>query len=321
MIAYIARRLAGIVPVLLLVSVACFALLHAIPGGPESVYAENPRVRPDDVARIRSNFGLDRPVPVQYALWLKRVVLHGDFGVSYTTGVPVSEMIAERLPATLELMGSALAIALALGLVIGVISGLKRRTPVDSLVTVGSLVVVSIPLFWLGILSVMLFAVHWKIFAPGGSGTLGAPFSIADHLRHLVLPAMVLGLFFAATWGRFLRETLADVLDEDYITVARAKGLRDSVVVLRHGVRNALVPVITVVTMSIPVMFTGSVVVESIFAWPGMGRLFYEGLVRHDYTRVMGIVLVSALLVSAFNLLADCLYGILDPRARSAAKA
>jgi peptide/nickel transport system permease protein len=131
----------------------------------------------------------------------------------------------------------------------------------------------------------------------------------------------VLGLFFAATWGRFLRETLAEVLDEDYITVARAKGLRESVVVLRHGVRNALVPVVTVVTMSIPVMFTGSVVVESIFAWPGMGRLFYEGLMRHDYTRVMGIVLVSALLVSVFNLLADCLYGILDPRARSAAEA
>ncbi|MBP2680346.1 MAG: diguanylate cyclase [Candidatus Krumholzibacteriota bacterium] len=321
MVSYIARRLVGIVPVLLVVSVACFALLHAIPGGPESVYAENPRVRPDDVARIRANFGLDRPLPIQYASWLKRVVLHGDFGVSYTTGEPVSEMIAERLPATLELMGSAFAAALAIGLVIGVFTGLKRGTPAESLVTAGSLVVVSTPLFWLGIVAVMLFSVHWRIFAPGGSGTLGEPFSLVDHLRHLALPTMVLALFFAATWGRFLRETLDEVLDEDYITVARAKGLRESAVVLRHGVRNALVPVVTVVTMSIPVMFTGSVVVESVFAWPGMGRLFYEGLVRHDYTRVMGIVLVSALLVSVFNLVADCLHGILDPRARSAAEA
>jgi peptide/nickel transport system permease protein len=321
MTAHIARRLAGIVPVLLLVSLVCFALLHAIPGGPESVYAENPRVRPDDVERIRANFGLDRPLPVQYALWLKRIVLHGDLGVSYTTGVPVAAMIVERLPATLELMGSALLIAAAIALAMGVIPALKRRAHLDSLVTVSSLVIVSIPLFWLGIVSVMLFAVHWRILAPGGSGTLGEPFSIVDHLRHLVLPATVLGLFFAVVWGRYLRESLAETLDEEYITVARAKGLRESAVVLRHGVRNALAPVLTVVAMSIPVMFTGSVVVESVFAWPGMGRLFYEGLVRHDYTRVMGIVLVSALLVSVFNLLADCLYGILDPRSRSAAEA
>jgi peptide/nickel transport system permease protein len=321
MIGYVARRVAGIVPVLLVVSIVCFALIHAIPGGPETVFAENPRVRPEDIARVRANFGLDRPVPIQYALWLERVVLHGDFGFSYTTGEPVAAMITERLPATLELMGSALVLALAAGLVTGVLAGLKRRTAAESLFNVGSLVVVSIPLFWMSIAAVMLFSVHWRIFAPGGSGTLGAPFSIVDHLRHLALPAMVLAVFFAASWGRFLNETLADVLDEDYITVARAKGLRESVVVMKHGVRNALVPVVTVVTMSLPVMFTGSVVVESIFAWPGMGRLFYEGLVRHDYTRVMGVVLVSALLVSVFNLLADCLYGILDPRARSAAQA
>ena len=319
MIGYITRRLAAIIPVLLLVSIACFGLMHAIPGGPEAVFAENPKVSPQDLDRIRSNFGLDRPVPVQYALWLERIVLHGDFGVSYTTGEPVSDMISERLPATLELVGSAFVLALLAGLSIGALSGLKRNTTAESLLTAGSLVVVSIPLFWLSIVSVMLFSVHWRIFAPGGSGTLGAPFSIVDHLRHLALPTMVLSVFFAAAWGRYVRESLVEVLDEDYITVARAKGLRESVVVVRHGVRNALVPVVTVVTMSLPVLFTGSVVVESIFAWPGMGRLFYEGLLRHDYTRVMGIVLVSSLLVSIFNLLADCLYGFLDPRARSAA--
>jgi len=319
LIGYITRRLAAIIPVLLLVSVACFGLMHAIPGGPESVFAENPKVSPRDVERIRSNFGLDRPVPVQYFLWLERIVTHGDFGVSYVTGEPVSDMISERLPATLELVGSAFVLALLAGLSIGALSGLKRHTNLESLLTAGSLVVVSIPLFWLSIVSVMLFSVHWRMFAPGGSETLGDPFSIVDHLRHLALPTMVLSIFFAAAWGRYVRESLVEVLDEDYITVARAKGLRESVVVVRHGVRNALVPVATVVTMSLPVLFTGSVVVESIFAWPGMGRLFYEGLLRHDYTRVMGVVLVSSLLVSIFNLLADCLYGFLDPRARTAA--
>ena len=293
--------------------------MHAIPGGPETVFAENPKVSPRDLERIRSNFGLDRPVPVQYALWLERIVIHGDFGVSYTTGEPVSDMISERLPATLELVGSAFVLALVAGISIGALSGLKRHTTAESLLTTGSLVVVSIPLFWLSIVSVMLFSVHWRIFPPGGNGTLGAPFSIVDHLRHLALPTMALSVFFAAAWGRYVRESLVEVLDEDYITGARAKGLRESVVVVRHGVRNTLIPVVTVVTMSLPVLFTGSVVVESIFAWPGMGRLFYEGLLRHDYTRVMGVVLVSSLLVSIFNLLADCLYGFLDPRARSAA--
>jgi peptide/nickel transport system permease protein len=318
LVTFVLRRLLGLVPLVLLVSVVCFALMHAVPGGPEGVLAENPKVKPDDLARIRSNFGLDRPVPVQYLSWLERIVLHGDFGVSYATGEPVIEMIAGRLPATLELMGSAFIVAVLVGLTAGVLSALKRHTTTESLITVGSLVVISVPLFWLGLVSVMLFSVKWRLFPSGGIGTLGAPFSIVDHVRHLVLPTIVLSLAFAASWGRYLRETLADVLDENYIVVARAKGLSWGRVVLRHGLRNAIAPVVTVVAMSVPVLFTGSVIVETVFSWPGMGRLFYEGLMRHDYTRIMGVVFVSSVLVALFNLLADCLYGIIDPRTRNA---
>ena len=182
---------------------------------------------------------------------------------------------------------------------------------------VASLVVIAVPLFWLGLMSVMVFSVKWTLFPSGGMSTLGLPFSVADHLRHLALPSLVLSLAFAAGWSRYTRETVRETLDEDYVTVARAKGLSPTVVLFRHVFRNSISPVVTVVAMSLPVLFTGSVVVETIFAWPGMGRLFYDGLLKHDYTRTMGVVFVSSVLVALFNLLADCLYGILDPRARS----
>jgi peptide/nickel transport system permease protein len=313
---FILRRLVGIVPLVVLVSVVCFGLMYAVPGGPEGMFGENPRVKPADLARIRGNFGLDRPVPIQYLSWLERVVFHADFGVSYTTGEPVGHMIASRIPATLELMGSALVLAVLLGLGAGCISALARRSPVGSLLKMGSLVIISVPLFWLGLMSVMLLSVKWMLFPSGGMGTLGAPFSIVDHLRHLALPTAVLSLAFAASWSRYMEESLVDVLDERYVTVARAKGLSPTVVVLRHGLRNAISPVLAVIAVSLPVLFTGSVVIETIFSWPGMGRLFYDGLLKHDYTRIMGIVVVSSFLVGLFNLMADCLHGILDPRTR-----
>ncbi len=282
--------------------------------------AENPKVKPEDVARIRANFGLDRPLPVQYALWLERVVLHADFGRSYVTGESVIAMVLRRLPATLELMGSAFILASLVGLSIGMLSAVKRHTSpgLDSLLTVGSIVFISIPVFWLGLMSMMVFCVKWKLLPSAGMGTLGMPFSIGDHLRHLALPTVVLSLVFIANWSRYMRETLSDVLDENYIVVAKGKGLSTVALVLRHALRNALAPVLTVMAMSLPVLFTGSIVVETVFSWPGMGRLFYEGLLRQDYTRLMGIVFVSSMLVAVFNLLADWIYGILDPRIRYA---
>jgi peptide/nickel transport system permease protein len=315
---YVLKRILGIIPLVLLITIVCFALMHAIPGGPEGILADNPKVKPDDLARIRTNFGLDRPLAVQYVLWLDRVLFHADFGFSYVTGEPVVEMIGSRLPATLELMGSAFLLSLLVGLAVGVISVLKQGTAVDSLLTIGSLAVMSIPVFWLALMSMMLFSVKWGVLPSAGMYTLGVPFSVFDHLRHLVMPTLVLSIVLVAGWSRYAREALNEAMSADHIHVARAKGLSGIAVLLRHGLRNAAGPMVTVVAMSIPILFTGAVVVETVFSWPGMGRLFYEGLLRHDYTRLMGIVFVSSVLVALFNLLADCLYGILDPRIRYA---
>ena len=313
---YALRRSLEIIPLVLLISLLCFALMHAIPGGPTGVLAENPRVSADDVARIRASFGLDQPLPIQYAKWLNRVLLHGDFGYSFVTGEPVSRMIARRLPATLELMGSALLVAVLFGLLVGVLSALRPHSSLDTFLTVASLLVVSIPVFWSGLMAMMLFSVHWGWLPSAGRFTIGVPFSLLDHLRHLVLPSAVLSLVFIATWSRYLRATLQEVLEQDFIDVARAKGLSKTVVVFRHGLRNALAPVLTVVALNLPMLFAGAVIVETVFSWPGMGRLFYDGLNRMDYSRLMAIVFITSLLIAIMNLIVDLVYALLDPRIR-----
>lgn len=315
---YALRRLLAIVPLVLLISLLCFALMHAIPGGPAGTLAENPRISAADVARIRANFGLDDPLPLQYAKWLNRVLLHGDFGYSFVTGEPVVRMIAQRLPATLELMGSAFLIAFLVGLSVGALSALRAHTGIDTFLVVLSLVAISIPVFWSGLMGMMLFCVHWGLLPSTGRSTIGMPASLLDHLRHLVLPSIVLSLVFIATWSRYLRARLQEILKQDFIDVARAKGLSKTAVVLRHGLRNAAAPVLTVIALNLPMLFTGAIIVETVFAWPGMGKLFYDGLNRMDYSRLMAIVFVTSLLIALMNLIVDLLYALLDPRIRYA---
>jgi peptide/nickel transport system permease protein len=318
MLSFAARRVAQITFTVLLISVICFVLMHAVPGGPTGVLADNPKVKPEDIARMRANFGLDDPLPVQYTKWLGRVMLHGDFGRSYVTGEPVLRMIAARLPATLELMGTALLASLLVSVIVGLVGSARRHTWTARMGLYVSLALISIPVFWSGLVAIMLFSVKWKLVPSGGMFTIGAPFSISDHLRHLVLPSAVLALVFVATWSRYLSAALSEVLDEKFIGVARAKGLSPLAVLARHGLRNAAAPVVTVVALHLPVLFTGTVIVETIFSWPGMGRLFYEGLLRLDYSRLMGIVFFASVLVAVFNLFADLVYGFLDPRIKSA---
>jgi peptide/nickel transport system permease protein len=315
---YVIRRFAEIIPLVFLVSLICFALMQAAPGGPTAMLADNPMVKPEDVARIRANFGFDRPVAVQYVLWLKRVVAHGDFGHSYVTGEPVIEMIAQRLPATLELMGSAFLLAFLFGISGGIIAALKRHTKYDSIITLVALVGISIPVFWLGLMTMMLFTVKWRLLPSAGMFSLGVPFSIVDHLRHLLMPTLVLSLLFVASWSRYMRASLSEVLQMNYIDVARAKGASRGSVVFKHAVRNAAIPVLTVIALNLPALFTGSIITETIFAWPGMGRLFYDGLLRQDYTRLMGIIFIASSLIAVLNLVADTIHGILDPRTRLA---
>jgi peptide/nickel transport system permease protein len=318
MLRFFLRRCLAVLPLVLLVSLICFALMQAAPGGPVGMMTDNPMMGADDIARIRDNFGLDRPVIVQYALWLQRVLFHGDFGHSHVTGEPVIQMIAQRLPATVELMGSAFVLAFLFGLSGGIVAALKRYTKFDSIIMLVTLLGISIPVFWLGLMSMMLFTVKWRVLPSTGMFSLGVPFSVADHLRHLFMPALVLSLLFIASWSRYMRASLSNVLAMNYINVARAKGASSGSVVFRHAVRNAAIPVLTVIALNLPALFTGSIITETIFAWPGMGRLFYDGLLRQDYTRLMGIIFISSALIAVLNLIADTIYGVLDPRIRLA---
>jgi peptide/nickel transport system permease protein len=315
---YFAKRLLEIVPLVFIVSLLCFALMQATPGGPTAMLSQNPMVKPEDLARIRANFGIDEPVIVQYFMWLKRVILHGDFGNSFVTGEPVWDMIKQRLPATIELMGSAFLLAFLFGISGGIVAALKRYTKLDSVITLLALVGISIPVFWMGLMSMMLFTVKWRLLPSAGMFSLGEPFSIVDHIRHLLMPSLVLSLLFVASWSRYMRASLSEVLQMNYIDVARAKGASRGSVIFKHAIRNAAIPVLTVIALNLPALFTGSIITETIFAWPGMGRLFYDGLLRQDYTRLMGIIFMASILIAFLNLIADTIYGILDPRIRYA---
>jgi peptide/nickel transport system permease protein len=292
--------------------------MQATPGGPTAMLSQNPMVKPEDLARIRANFGIDEPVIVQYFMWLKRVIFYGDFGNSYVTGEPVSQMIKQRLPATIELMGSAFMLAFLFGISGGIVAALKRYTKFDSIITLLALVGISIPVFWLGLMSMMLFTVKFRLLPSAGMFSLGEPFSIIDHIRHLLMPSLVLSLLFVASWSRYMRASLSEVLQMNYIDVARAKGASRGSVIFKHAIRNAAIPVLTVIALNLPALFTGSIITETIFAWPGMGRLFYDGLLRQDYTRLMGIIFIASIFIAFLNLVADTIYGILDPRIRYA---
>lgn len=311
---YVIQRSMRVVPILLLVSIATFALLHIAPGGPVGVMTGNPKTSGADLERVERNLGLDKPMPVQYLLWFRQVFLRFDFGKSYVTGEPVSRMILARIPATLELMGLSFLIALLLGLFIGVVSALRRGGLLDDIFTFVSAIGLSVPVFWLGLMAIGLFSLKLGILPSGGRETIGAPSSLLDHLRHLALPVSVLSLTYLASWSRYVRAGMLDAVRGDFIRTARAKGLNERVVIFKHALRNAMLPVVTIVFMQIPTLFTGAVITETVFSWPGMGRLFYEGLQRHDYSRVLGIVVVASILIICFNLIGDIVCMAVDPR-------
>lgn len=311
---YIARRLLQSIPLLLVISAICFTLMNLAPGGPLAHLESNPEISAEDIARKRALLGLDRPLPIQYGLWLKRMLIEQDFGESFQTKRPNLEMIAERIPATLELMLTAFALALSVGLVLGVCSAVWRATVGDYFATLFAFIGISIPVFWLGQMAQLVFGVklHWLPIT--GRATPGMAPNFGDHLSHLVMPVCVLSLLYMASWSRYMRGSLVEVLSQDYIRTARAKGLAPLAVLLRHGVRNALIPVVTIVALQVPSLFMGAIITETIFAWPGMGNLFYEGILNGDYPLLMAILVISSTLIVVFNLIADVLYGLLDPR-------
>ncbi len=316
---FILRRIIQAIPLIILVSIATYGIMLLAPGNAASLYAENPRITGADRLRIVKSLGLDKPWYEQYYYWAKGM-LRGNWGRSFASGRPVLQEIMERLGATLQLMFLAFLLAFCSAIPLGIISALKRYSVLDWFVTVGSLFGLSIPTFWFGLMAQMIFAVYLRWLPSGGQYTiwLDAGFLgvLADRLKYIIMPATVLGLVSIAGWSRYMRSSMLDVLGQDYIRTARAKGLGERAVVFKHALKNAMIPVVTIMGLELPVFFGGAVITESIFAWPGMGRLFYHSIQSRNYPVVMGIVMITAVLVIAGNLLADIAYAFLDPRIR-----
>ena len=315
MTSYIARRLLQMIPLLFGISVVLFGVIQAAPGGPEAALLESDRfIDPDVIEAYRERLGVDQPVPVQYARWITSAV-QGDLGVSFSTTRPVSEMIAERLPATLELMGAAFLLAAILAFGLGVFSAVRQYTWFDHLGTGLSFVGIAMPVFWFALILQLVFGVWLGWLPVAGTETVGAS-SLGDHLLHLVLPATVLSFRYVAVWSRYVRSSMLDTLRLDFVRTARAKGLEERVVVWGHALRNALIPVVSVMALNLAGLFSGAVITETIFAWPGIGRMFVQAMFSRDYPLLMGILMLGSTMVVVFNLVADIVYGVLDPRVR-----
>jgi peptide/nickel transport system permease protein len=312
---YVSRRLIQAVPLLLGITVIVFALLKTIPGGPLAAYEANPSVTPEDMRRLEHALGLDQPVPIQYVSWLGHF-LTGDWGYSLATSQPVLSMIGSRLPNTLWLMTTVYIVTLVVSLPIGVFTAVRQYSWFDHITTGATFAAFSMPTFWLGLLLIITFGLTFRLLPLGGMLAPGEPFTIGDLARHLVLPVVTLSLVQIGVYVRFLRASMLETTGQDYMRTARSKGLSERRVIWRHGLKNAAIPFITVAALELPELFAGAVVTEQIFGWPGMGRLFIDSATRLDYPVLMGIIAISAAFVVLANLLADVLYGYLDPRIR-----
>lgn len=321
MLVYTVRRSIVALPLLLGVTFVTFAMMHLTPGGISAVFIDA-RVRgEEDRLAIIRHFGLDQPFPVRYARWLGRIV-QGDLGHSLVQRRPVLELIVERVPATLQLTIPAILVSVLIAIPIGVLSAVRPYSIVDNLATLSAFIFVSTPSFFLGLVAIIIFSVQLGWLPISGMSTVGLQDPtwwtvFIDRLRHLVIPAgIVLGLGYTAGLIRYVRSSMFEVIRQDYIRTAHAKGARQRVVIWKHALRNALLPVVTILGMWFPFLLGGAVIAETISAWPGMGRLFVAAVFARDFPLVLGINMLVAVLVVAGNLLADIAYALLDPRIR-----
>jgi len=311
---FAARRLAQAVPLLLVVSLLVFALIHAVPGGPLSLYLENPNVRPEDIERLRRAMGLDRPLAVQYLTWLAAFV-RGDWGYSYADGRPVIDRMLERVPATLQLVGVSTLVAVIVSLAVGTVAAVRRNA--DRAASIATVAGLSIPVFWLGLVLQLVFsnALGW-LPSSGRTSFLGGD-GLSDRLAHLVMPVTVLAIAHAAGWSRYLRGSLRLALAQPFVNAARARGVNENRILLRHALKHAVLPFATVVLLDASIMASGAVVTESVFAWPGVGSLFTEALAKRDYTVLMAFLMCASLAVVTLGFIADVAVHVLDPRTRA----
>ncbi|MBG7609570.1 MAG: ABC transporter permease [Anaerolineae bacterium] len=341
---YIIRRLLQAIPMLLIVSVILFALVNIAPGGPMAAYSRTNRMAPEKKEAIRRSFGLDRPLPVQYIVWLagndwmaidtdgngvtdsygtRKGILRGDFGFSYKDRELVLDKIVDRLPNTVYLMFFTLLFTGIVAIPIGIISAIKQYSVFDITATTLSFMGQAIPEFWLGLILILIFyatlnnPITGKALLPaGGMSTIGADFSIWDRIKHLILPVTMGLVGWVAWYSRFLRSSMLEVINQDFIRTARAKGQIERKVLYKHALRNALIPLVTMFALDFPYIFTGSLYVELLFSWPGMGRLFYNAATSRDYPILLAVLIIGAAIVIVSNLLADIAYAYLDPRVR-----
>lgn len=308
-------RLLGALPLLLGISLVLFTVIHLAPGGPLDVYADNPSVTPAALARIAQAYGLDRPLPVQYGLWLKAMLL-GDWGFSIRTGRPVVREIVDRLVPTLQLGAVAMTIAFIASVALGVLAAAGEGRRVDRAISVVTLVGLSIPVFWLGLVLQYLLSVRLGWLPSAGLESIGGS-SVGDRLAHLVMPAAVLAFATSAGWTRYLRAGMIDALRQDYIRTAYAKGLSPRAVLLRHALPNAIVPAISIIALDLAGLISGAVITEAVFAWPGVGSLFVESMDGRDYPVLMGVLMMGSAAVILANIAADLVQAALDPRLRA----
>jgi peptide/nickel transport system permease protein len=315
---YIIRRLLQAIPLLFFLTIFMFALIHLLPGGPEQVLF-NPRLSAAGRAALRAHFGLDDPIYIQYFKWLSRA-LQGDFGFSFADNVPVTYLLSQRFPATLELFCIAFTLALVVALVLGIVSGIRQGTVTDYGLTVISYFGIAMPTFLVGLFLQYIFGVWLHILPTSGTETLGYtldPFdAFVDRFEHIILPVLTLATISIAGWSRYMRSSTIEVSKQDYMRTARAKGVAPVALLIRHALRNAVIPLITVVAIDFGAVAGGATITEGVFAWPGMGSLFFSSLQVRDYPVLLAILMLGAFFVIMFNLLADILYAVMDPRIR-----
>jgi len=309
---YLLRRLLGMIPMLIGVSVVLFVLLHMAPGGPEAALLGGD-ISKETAAMLRRSLGLDQPLPVQYAEWLGSA-LRGNLGVSYLQGEPVSRVIGAHLGATAQLAAGALTLAVLVAVPLGVVSAVRANTWIDRSATGVALAGVSFPSFWLGILLILLFASTLRWLPASGMTSTGLEGDPVDRFRHAILPTVTLGATQMAAFLRFTRSSLLEAIHQPFVAVARAKGLRERSVLARHAFRNALIPLITLLGLSLRFLVGGAVLTETVFAWPGIGRLAVDAVTGRDYPLLLGLNFLVALAVILGNVMTDLLYSLADPR-------
>ena len=318
MIRYIIRRLLISIPVFFGITAIAFAALAASPGDP--IYAAvDPealqRMTPEAVQALRHQYGLDQPAPIRYVKWLRQLA-RGDLGYSISTRRSINAELSMRLGATLELMSVALALGIIIGVPLGMISATKQYSRLDYSLTVWSFGMIAMPPFFLGLILIYVFGVHFRWLPTSGRSTLGEPASFVDSAKHIIMPATVLGFGFAAPIMRYVRSSMLDVLRQDYLVTARAKGLAEASVLMRHAGRNALLPIVTVLGLYLPELVAGAVITEQVFQWPGMGQMAVKAATSRDPSLMQGVVLVVGVAVLISNLVIDILYTLFDPRVR-----